>query len=638
MYDCCVVTLTIKGRPVTVPPGTTAAEALNDPLAVVVRIDGRLADLSRRLETDVALEPVYFDSEEGREVYWHSSSHLLAQAVKQLFPDAKVTIGPAVADGFYYDFDVERPFTEDDLKRIEARMRELAQQRLPVVRRLLPREEAIELFRQRNEPYKIELINEIEDELISIYEQGDFVDLCRGPHVQHTGVIRAVKLLAVAGAYWRGDERNRMLSRIYGVSFPDEEQLKVHLERLEEAKRRDHRKLGPALDLFSLHDEAGPGLVFWHPRGAMLRRLLQLYWEKEHLAAGYRLVVTPHIARGRLWQSSGHYEYFKENMYFVPTESEEYVLKPMNCPAHMLIYRTRVRSYRDLPLRMAEWGTVYRQERSGVLHGVMRVRGFTQDDAHIFCTREQVEAEIEGVVSLSVRMLRALGFAQFRVDLSVRDPDHRDRYLGTDEQWEVAEQSLCRALERLQLSYRRAEGEAVFYGPKIDIKLLDSIGREWQCSTCQFDFNLGPRFDLHYMGQDGRHHPVYLVHRTVLGSIERFIGILVEHFAGAFPVWLAPVQARILTVSEKQVDYAHEVERALLAGDLRVELDTGNEKIAYKIGEAERMKVPYMLVVGSRESSGRTVSLRRHGRGDLGPVSLESAIAKIKEENNVPTG
>ncbi len=618
------------------PAGTTAAEALNDPEAIAARIDGRLVDLSFRLESDCTLEPVYFDSDEGREVYWHSSSHLLAQAVKQLFPDAKLAIGPAVSDGFYYDFDVERPFAEDDLRRIEERMHELAQQRLPIVRRLLSRQMAVELFRERNEPYKIELIGGIRGEPISVYEQGDFVDLCRGPHVQDTGVIHAVKLLSVAGAYWRGDERNRMLSRIYGVSFPDDERLRAHLYLLEEAKRRDHRRLGPALDLFSLHEEAGPGLVFWHPRGAMVRRLIQFYWEKEHLAAGYQLVVTPHIARGHLWESSGHYDYFKDSIYFVPTESEDYVLKPMNCPGHMLIYRSRVRSYRDLPLRMAEWGTVYRQERSGALHGMLRVRGFTQDDAHIFCTREQVEAEIEGVVSLAVRMLRVFGFGQFKIDLSVRDPDHRERYLGTDEQWEVAEQSLSRALERLHLSYRRAEGEAVFYGPKIDLKLLDSIGREWQCSTCQFDFNLGARFELYYIGQDGRHHPVYLVHRTVLGSIERFVGTLIEHYAGAFPVWLAPVQVRVLTVSERQVDYAKEVEHALIREGLRVELDGGNEKIAYKIGEAERMKVPYMLVVGNRESLARTVSLRRHGKGDLGQVSLESAIAQIKEENNVP--
>jgi len=626
----------VNGREVSVEPGATVAAVLDDPRAVVARLDGRLVDLSTRLERGGVLEPVYFESDDGRDVYWHSSSHLMAQAVKQLFPSAKVTIGPAVTEGFYYDFDVPRPFTEEDLARIEQRMRNLIAAKLPVVHKLLPRAVALDFFKQRDETYKVGIINEIPDELISVYEQGDFADLCRGPHVADTGVIGAVKLLSVAGAYWRGDERNRMLSRVYGVAFPDEAALKVHLDRLEEAKRRDHRKLGPALDLFSFHEEAGAGLAFWHPKGATVRRLIQQYWEKEHLAAGYQLVVTPHIARGQLWRTSGHYDYYKENMYFVPVDPEEYVLKPMNCPGHMLIYRTKVHSYRDLPLRMGEWGTVYRYERSGVLHGMLRVRGFTQDDAHIFCTREQVEDEVHGVVALSVRMLRAFGFEQFKVYLSVRDPAHRDRYLGSDEQWQVAEDSLRRSLERLQLPYRRAEGEAVFYGPKVDINLLDSIGHEWQCSTCQFDFNLGPRFDLYYMGPDGQHHQVYLVHRTVLGGIERFMGALVEHYAGAFPVWLAPVQVRVLSITDKEAGYAREVEKALVAAGLRADLDLGGDKINYKIGEAERMKVPWMFVVGGREAQARAVSVRRHGRGNLGPAPLESAIAQVKEEDNVP--
>ncbi|MEO0051751.1 MAG: threonine--tRNA ligase [candidate division WOR-3 bacterium] len=629
-----MIKVVVQGEERQVEPGLTAGALLADERALAARVNGRLVDLSFRIEEDATIEPVYFESREGREIFWHSASHLMAQAVKQLYPEAKVTIGPAVPEGFYYDFDVPEPFTEKDLERIEARMRELATQKIPIVHRYLPRKEALKLFSGRNETYKLEIINEIPDEQISVYEQGDFVDLCRGPHVPDTGRIKAVKLLSVAGAYWRGDERNRMLSRIYGVAFPDEALLKEHLERLEEAKRRDHRRLGPALGLFSFHEEAGAGLVFWHPKGATVRRLIQEYWEREHLAAGYQLVVTPHIARSQLWHQSGHYDYYRENMYILPVENEEYVLKPMNCPGHILIYRTRVHSYRELPLRMAEWGTVYRYERSGVLHGMMRVRGFTQDDAHIFCTREQVEEEIYGVVALALKMLRQFGFERFSVSLSVRDPKHPERYLGTDEQWQVAEGSLVKALERVGLDFVRAEGEAVFYGPKIDIHLADSLGREFQCSTCQFDFNLGGKFDVYYMDQYGQHLPVYLVHRTVLGSIERFMGILVEHYGGAFPVWLAPVQARVMTVTEKENGYAQEVYEALRKADVRVEIDLNNDKINYKIGEAERQKIPFMLVVGAREAEARTVALRRRGKGNLGAMPLEKVIALIKEEES----
>ena len=627
-----MIKVIINNQERAVQPGLTAGELLQDEKAIAARVNGRLVDLSSQVETDAKIEPVYPDSREGRDIFWHSASHLMAQAVKQLYPEAKVTIGPAVPEGFYYDFDVPTPFTEKDLEKIEARMRELAAQKIPIVHKYLPRAEAIRLFAERGESYKLEIINEIPDEEISVYEQGDFVDLCRGPHLPDTGRIKAIKLLSVAGAYWRGDERNRMLSRIYGIAFPDENELQEHLQRLEEAKRRDHRKLGPALDLFSFHEEAGAGLVFWHPRGATVRRLIQQYWEQEHLAAGYQLVVTPHIARSQLWHQSGHYDYYRENMYILPVENEEYVLKPMNCPGHILIYRTKVHSYRDLPLRMAEWGTVYRYERSGVLHGMMRVRGFTQDDAHIFCTREQVEEEIYGVVSLALRMLRAFGFEKFNVALSVRDPKHPEKYLGTDEQWQVAESSLINTLHRLGLEFVRAEGEAVFYGPKIDINLADSLGREFQCSTCQFDFNLGGKFDVYYMDEHGQHLPVYLVHRTVLGSIERFMGILVEHYAGAFPVWLAPVQARVLTVTEKENGYAQQVYEALKSANVRVEIDLNNDKINYKIGEAERQKIPYMLVVGAREAGSGMVSLRRRGKGNLGAQPLEKVIALIKED------
>ena len=611
-------------------------DVLGETPAIAAHVDGRLTDLSARLDKDATVEPVTFDSEDGRLVFWHSASHLMAQAVKQLFPDAKVTIGPAVPEGFYYDFDVARPFTETDLEKIEERMREIVRERLLIEHLLLPRAEAIDLFQKRGETYKLEIINEIPDEVISVYRQGDFVDLCRGPHVSNTGLLEAVKLVSVAGAYWRADEKNRMLSRVYGVAFPTQEQLKAHLDLLEEAKRRDHRKLGPALDLFTFHEEAGAGLAFWHPKGATVRRIIQQYWDREHLAAGYQLVLTPHIARAGLWQTSGHLDYYSENMYLMDVENEQYVLKPMNCPGHMLIYRTKVHSYRDLPLRMGEWGTVYRRERSGVLHGMMRVRGFTQDDAHIFCTPDQVEDEVYGVISLSVKMLRAFGFEKFKVDLSVRDPQHRDKYLGTDDQWSLGEQALVRALERARLPYRRAEGEAVFYGPKIDIKLLDSLGREWQCPTCQFDFNEGARFDLYYMGQDGQHHPVYLVHRTVLGGIERFMGILVEHYAGAFPTWLAPVQARVLSVTDMEAGYAQEVASKLMAAEVRVETDLRGDKINHKISEAERQKIPFMLVVGQREAQAGAVSVRRHGKGNMGAVPLDTALAQVKEESNVP--
>ncbi len=631
-----MIRVTVNGATREVEPGTTVAEVLADPTALAARVDGRLIDLSSPLEADAVVEPVRFDSEPGRDVFWHSASHLLAQAVKQLYPQAKVTIGPAVPEGFYYDFDVDPPFTEADLEKIETRMRELAAQKIPVVHKWLARDQALKLFAERGETYKNEIISELPDEQISVYEQGDFVDLCRGPHVPSTGYLKAVKLLSVAGAYWRADEKNRMLSRVYGVAFPTREQLKEHLAMLEEAKRRDHRKLGPALDLYSFHEEAGAGLVFWHPKGATVRRMIQQYWEQEHLAAGYQLVLTPHIARAGLWQTSGHLDYYSENMYLMDVEQEQYVLKPMNCPGHMLIYRTRVHSYRDLPLRMGEWGTVYRRERSGVLHGMMRVRGFTQDDAHIFCTPEQVEDEAFGVVSLSVKMLRAFGFEKFKVDLSVRDPRHREKYLGTDEQWQLAEQALVRALERTGLPYRRAEGEAVFYGPKIDIKLLDSLGREWQCPTCQFDFNEGVRFDLYYMGQDGQHHPVYLVHRTVLGGIERFMGILVEHYAGAFPAWLAPVQVRVMSVTDAEAAYAAATADRLQAEGVRVETDLRSDKISHKISEAERQKIPFMFVVGGREAQSGAVALRRHGRGNLGALPFAAALAQVKEEINAP--
>lgn len=628
--------VTVEGKERSVEDGARLADLFDDREVLAARQNGRLVDLSAPVEEGAEVEPVRFGSDEGRDLYWHSASHLMAQAVKQLFPGARVAIGPAVPEGFYYDFEVPKPFTEQDLARIEKRMKKLSQQRVQVEHKWLAREEALELFRSRGESYKVELIENLPDEKISVYEQGDFVDLCRGPHVADTGRIKALKLLSVAGAYWHGDEKNPMLSRIYGIAFPNQEQLDEHLARLEEARQRDHRKLGVALDLFSFHEEAGAGLMFWHPKGATLWRLIEQYWVKEHIAAGYQLIRTPQIARGHLWQRSGHYDHYRENMYTLMVDEEEYVLKPMNCPGHMLIYKTKVRSYRDLPLRLTEWGTVHRYERSGTMHGAMRVRGFTQDDAHIFCTADQVEGAVREVVELSLKILRAFGFEKFRVDLSVRDPKCCEKYFGTDEQWTMAEGVLNKVLEDLKLDFHRAEGEAVFYGPKIDIKLVDALGREWQCPTCQFDFNLGDRFNLRYTGEDGQQHGVYLVHRTVLGAIERFVGILTEHYGGAFPVWLAPVQARVMAVTDAQNDYAKQVFDRLRQADIRVEIDTRSDKIGYKIAEAERMKVPYMLVVGAREAEAGTVAVRRHGRGDLGAQSVAGFLEAIAEEAAVP--
>jgi threonyl-tRNA synthetase len=618
---------------VEVAPGTRVSELLSDKQAIAARLNGAPVDLAAPITEDCAIAPIYFDSPEGRTIFWHSSSHLMAQAVRQLFPDARLAIGPAIENGFYYDFDLPEPLADKDLAAIEARMAELVERAIPIERQLVPRSELISEYEKLGDSYKVELLREIPDEQISVYRQAEFRDLCRGPHLAGTGGIQAFKLLSVAGAYWRGDERGKMLQRIYGVSFPTRKLLDEHLAKIEEAKKRDHRKLGPALGLFSLHEEAGAGLVFWHPKGATIRRIIEQYWIEEHLAAGYQLVVTPHIARSGLWRTSGHYDYYRDNMFVLPVENEEYVLKPMNCPGHILIYRTAVHSYRDLPLRLGEWGTVYRNERSGVMHGALRVRGFTQDDAHIFCTEDQIEDEVFGVVELSKKILSTFGFSDFAVDLSVRDPNNKAKYMGDDRSWELAEASLVKALGRAGLPYTRVEGEATFYGPKIDAKLSDSLGRQFQCPTCQFDFNLAERFNVYYMGADGQHHRAYLVHRTILGGIERFFALLIEHYAGAFPVWLSPIQAVVLTVTDNEIGYAQEVLRVLQAGGVRAGADLNNEKIGHKISEAERQKIPFMLVVGKREQEERKVALRRRGKGNLGSTALETVIAQLKEDD-----
>ncbi len=601
--------------------------------ALAAKVDGISVDLSMPILRDCAIEILTFASEEGAEIYRHSTSHLMALAVKSLFPTAKVTIGPSIEDGFYYDFDVERPFTPEDLEKIEQKMAELVKSDLPYVRKEVSKEEAIRFFQEQGESYKVEILNGIPDgEKISEYQLGGFVDLCRGPHLPSTGKIKAFKLLTIAGAYWRGDERNRMLQRIYGTSFPSQKELNAHLEKLEEAKRRDHRKLGKDLDLFSIHQDVGAGLIYWHPKGAIIRRVIEDFWKDVHVERGYELVTTPHIAHSDLWRTSGHYDFYRENMYTLGIDNEEYVLKPMNCPGHILIYQSQLRSYRDLPVRFAELGTVYRYERSGTLHGMLRVRGFTQDDAHIFCTPDQLVGEIIGVLDLTEYMLKTFGFENYKVELSVRDPQNKQKYAGTDEQWDRAEEALIEALKHKGLPYKRMEGEAVFYGPKIDTKLIDALGRGWQGPTTQFDFNLPSRFDVTYIGEDGKKHYAYMVHRTVLGSMERFTGALIEHYAGAFPLWLAPVQVKILPIGDRHIDYANQVAGALRQQKYRAVVDAREEKIGQKIRVAQIEQVPYMLIIGDKEVAEQTVSLRHRRKGDVGSLTIEQLFCQLSDE------
>ena len=622
-----------------VESGTTAAQLaakISQRLgkeALAVKIDGVARDLSTPLTQDCAVELLTFSSEGGAEIYRHSTSHLMAQAVKQLFPEAKVAIGPAVDDGFYYDFDIDHPFTPEDLEKIERKMAELVKADTPFVRHEVTKDDAIRFFSERSEQYKVEILRDLLDnERISQYQQGDFVDLCRGPHVPSTGKIKAFKLLTIAGAYWRGDERNKMLQRIYGTSFPSQKELTAHLEKIEEAKRRDHRKLGKELDLFSIHQEAGAGLIYWHPKGAVLRRVIEDFWKDTHVERGYDLVTIPHIAHSSLWRTSGHYDFYRENMYTLGIDEEEYVLKPMNCPGHILIYKNKVHSYRDLPVRYAELGTVYRYERSGTLHGMLRVRGFTQDDAHIFCTPEQLVKEVVGVLDLTEYMLKTFGFEHYSVELSVRDPNNKQKYAGTDEQWQRAEEALIEALRVKGLPYKRMEGEAVFYGPKIDTKLIDALGRGWQGPTTQFDFNLPSRFDVAYVGEDGKKHHAYMVHRTVLGSMERFVGALIEHYAGVFPTWLSPVQVKILPIGDRHIDYARQVESALRKQKFRPEVDARDEKISQKIRVAQVEQIPYMLIIGDKEVAEQTVSLRHRRKGDVGSLTIEQLLCQLSDE------
>ncbi len=620
------------GRETVVEAGVKAAEVLKDFLTketIGAKLNDKVIDLETPLYEEGVLIPLTPDEPEAIEILRHTAAHVLAQAVKELFPEAKLGIGPATEQGFYYDFDYERSFTPEDLVQIEKRMKKIVKKRLPIRREELAKEEALRLFEELNEPYKIELIKEIPEEKVSIYRQGDFLDLCRGPHLPHTGWVKAFKLLSVAGAYWRGDEKNPMLWRIYGTAFFKKEDLEAYLHRLEEAKRRDHRRLGKELELFSIEDEVGPGLILWHPKGALVRKIIEDFWKEEHLKRGYELVVTPHIARRHLWKISGHLDFYAENM-FAPMKIDEieYQLKPMNCPFHILIYKSRRRSYRELPIRWCELGTVYRYERSGVLHGLMRVRGFTQDDAHIFCREDQLEEEIFKCLDLTVYFLSTFGFAEYQIYLSTRP----EKYVGSEEIWEKAEGALRKALEDKGLAYEIDPGEGVFYGPKIDIKIKDVLGRFWQCSTIQVDFNIPERFDITYIGEDNRPHRPIMIHRALLGSLERFFGVLIEHYAGAFPVWLAPVQAVVVTVADRHVPYGERVLERLKGAGIRTKADFRNEKLGFKIREAQLQKIPYMLIIGDKEVENEALTVRTRKGENLPLVTIEDFIARVQEE------
>ncbi|MDD4570225.1 MAG: threonine--tRNA ligase [Tepidanaerobacteraceae bacterium] len=592
--------------------------------ALAAKVNGVIKGLEFKVENDCKVEILTFEDEEGRKVFWHSSSHVMAQAVKRLFPEAKLAIGPAIDEGFYYDFDRKESFSPSDLEKIEQEMVRIIAEDYAFCREDVSREEALSDLKNIDEQYKVELVEDLpKDAPISFYRQGEFKDLCAGPHIPSAGKIKAIKLISLAGAYWRGNEQNKMLQRIYGISFPKKSMLKEYIDRIEEAKKRDHRKLGKELDLFSIHEE-GPGFPFFHPKGMVLWNLLTDFWRREHEKRGYQEIKTPIILNEELWRRSGHWDHYKENMYFTKIDESDYAVKPMNCPGGILMYKTDSHSYRDLPIRLGELGLVHRHELSGVLHGLMRVRCFTQDDAHIFMMPSQIEDEIIAVIDLVDYFYKIFGF-EYNVELSTRPEDS----MGSDELWEQATEALRKALDKKGMSYKVNEGDGAFYGPKIDFHLRDSIGRTWQCGTIQLDFQMPERFDLTYIGADGEKHRPVMIHRVIFGSIERFIGILIEHFAGAFPVWLAPVQARILPISEKHMDYARKVRSQLQEGGIRVELDERNEKIGYKIREAQVQKLPFMLIVGDKEVSENTLSVRLREKGDVGQKPIEEFIKEV---------
>jgi len=596
--------------------------------ATGVKVNGEVKSLPEPINQDAEIRILTFEDKEGREVFWHSSAHLMAHAVQRLYPQTKFGIGPAIDEGFYYDIDLDQALTPEDFEKIEAIMAKIVEEDHPIIRKDVKKKEAVQYFKKRKEDLKLDLLTELEDG-ISTYSQGDFTDLCRGPHLSSTGRIgKNFKLLSVAGAYWRGNEKNKMLQRLYATSYPKKKMLEEYLHRLEEAKKRDHRKLGRELDLFSIQENIGNGLILWHPKGARIRRIMEEFTIKEHYKNGYELVYTPHLAKLQLWETSGHTGFYRENMY-APMEIEEvdYQIKPMNCPFHISIYKNQLRSYRDLPLRYFELGTVYRFERSGVLHGLMRVRGFTQDDAHIFCTPEILNEEISRVLEFTLYILRTFGFKEYEIYLSTRP----EKFVGQVENWDKATAALKYALDKSGLPYEVDPGEGVFYGPKIDIKIKDSLGRSWQCSTIQVDFNLPERFKVEYIGEDGNPHQPIVIHRALMGSVERFFGVLIEHYAGAFPLWLAPVQVMILPITEHQHEYARKIKDLLLKEDIRVELDLRNEKVGYKIREAEVQKIPYMLILGDQEVQGQQIAVRQKNKGDLGKMPVEQFLGLVKQ-------
>jgi len=620
------ITIALPGGVKRSIPKGAKLQGLADDEAVAAQVNGSLVDLSQALEEDASISFISIHSKKGLEILRHSAAHVMAQAVKELFPAVKLTFGPSTDSGFYYDFDYGRTFTPQDLELIAKRVSEIIQQDSPFIRKEVPKEEAIKTFREMGETYKVEHLEDLPDR-VSLYRQGTFLDLCEGPHIPSTGRIKAFKLLNVSGTYWRGDARNQVLQRIYGTAFPEQEALEAYLHMLEEARKRDHRKLGKELDLFSIHEEAGPGLVIYHPKGAMLRTILEDFEKKEHLKRGYQIVMGPQLLRLELWKQSGHFENYRDKMYFTKVEDAEYGIKPMNCLAHMLIYKSQIRSYRDLPFRYFELGTVHRHEKSGELHGLLRVRGFTQDDAHILCRPDQLNDEICAIIDFVDDVMKVFGF-EYEMELSTRP----EKSIGADEDWERATQALLHALKTKNLPYDVNEGEGAFYGPKIDVKLKDALNRRWQCATIQVDFAMPERFDLTYIGSDGERHRPAMLHRVILGAMERFIGVLIEHYAGAFPVWLAPVQAILLTVTDRHIPYAEKVYHALVQKGIRVEKDFRNEKLGFKIREAQLQKIPYMLVVGDREEKEETISPRKRSGEAMKAMQLEDFIKLVESE------
>ncbi len=632
------ITVTLEGGDsAQIAVGATVADAFaalqsnkQRKRTVAAVANGETVDFTTTLTENTTLEPVTVGSEPGLEVLRHSTAHIMAHAVRDIFGnDVKIAIGPAIENGFYYDFFCETPFTPEDLEKIEERMLEIVRSGQSFKKTILSRNEAIERFKAEDEKYKVELIEALDTDEVSLYQIGDFTDLCRGPHLPSTSFITAFKLLKVAGAYWRGDENNDVLQRIYGTAFFDKKALKKHLNALEEAKKRDHRKLGKQLELFTMRDQIGPGLILWQPKGARLRHQIESFWKDEHYKHDYEMLYTPHIARQDLWKTSGHLDFYAESMYSgMDIDEVRYQLKPMNCPFHVGVYKSHLRSYREFPLRWCELGTVYRYERAGALHGLMRVRGFTQDDAHIFCRPDQLEDEIYTILDFTLFILKSFGFKEFDVYLSTRP----EKYVGTDENWERSTEALKLALEKKGMGFTIDPGEGVFYGPKIDIKIKDQIGRSWQCSTIQVDFNLPERFELSYIGSDNTEHQPIMIHRALMGSLERFIGILIEHYAGAFPLWFAPVQARIMNITDDQLDYCQEVYAKLKKAGVRIEKDLRNEKLNYKIREAQFAKIPYMLIVGDKEKESQTITVRMRNGKNLPPMSIDEFIKTVEEE------